>query len=204
MKDNKLRLIMNMTASEVKAMVAGFYRYKKQCPVVAFEASDWARFRAGEPADVLAVTESRMLYEIEVKISLSDMKNDKKKRKHYHFMNTTDYIPVHQFYFAVPKELVSKALEICKEYYPYAGLLSVSKFPFNSAAIDFGVHCEHRAKVISNERLTIKQVMYLVIEQSGTLCRLARDRAIAEKAYKIEQIENRKLNKALILAGVTA
>lgn len=194
---------MSMTAAEVKAMVAGFYRYKKQCPVVAFEASDWARFRAGEPADVLAVTESRMLYEIEVKISLSDMKYDKKKRKHYHFLNGTDYIPVHQFYFAVPKELVNKALVICEEYYPYAGLLSVSKFPFNSASIDFGVHCERRAKGLSKERLTIKQVLYLVIEQSGTVCRLARDKAVAERECKRVTSENKELSKSLKLAGVT-
>ena len=192
-----------MTANEVKAMVAGYYRYKKQCPVIAFEASDWARFRAGEPADVLAVTESRMLYEIEVKVSLSDLKGDKKKRKHYHFLNNTGYIPVYQFYYAVPEELVNKALAICEEYYPYAGLLSVKKFPFNSAAIDFGVHCERKAKHLNNVQLTMKQVLYLVIEQSGTVCRLARDKAVAEKAQKITQVENAKLNKALTLAGVT-
>ena len=191
------------TAVEIKAMIAGYFRYKKQCPIIAFEASNRLKWATGEPADILVVSESRMLYEIEGKLSLSDLKNDKKKGKHYMFRRQSDYLPVYKFYFATPKELSNAALDIVREYYPYAGLLAVSKFPFNSAALDFGVQEVISPKHLNNKPLPMKDIIYLVKEQSGTICRLARDKALAERTCKKVQSENIELNKSLTLAGVT-
>ena len=168
---------MSLTALEIKAMVAGYFRYKKQCPIVAFESSNKLKWANGEPADILVVTESRMLYEIEVKVSISDLRSDRKKAKHYSFLNRPAYLPVYKYYFAVSEELADKALGICNELYPYAGLLVVSKFPFNSAAIDFGVRECKSPKYLNNKRLPLKEVLFLVKEQSGTICRLARNNA---------------------------
>lgn len=175
---------MNMPAAEVKAMVAGFFRYKSQCPIIAFEASDELKWSSGEPADLLVVTKSRMLYEIEVKVSLSDLKSDIKKRKHQFFTNAPEYLPVHKFFFAVPNEIDSQALVIVEERFPYAGLLAVSKFPFNSAALDFGVRVIKSPKQLNSKPLSMKGIVFLVREQSGTVCRLARDKALAERDTK--------------------
>ena len=156
----------SLTALEIKAMVAGYFRYKKQCPVVAFEASNKLKWADGELADILVVSESRMLYEIEVKVSLSDLRGDRKKRKHNSFLEGPSYLPTYKYYFAVSKELADKALDICNELYPYAGLLVVSKFPFNSTAFDFGVRECKSPKHLNNKRLPLKEVLFLVKEQS--------------------------------------
>jgi len=168
---------MSFTALEIKAMVAGYFRYKRQCPIVAFEASNKLRWADGEPADILIVTESRMLYEVEVKVSISDLRGDKKKHKHMSFLNKPSYLPIYKYYFAVSEELSDKALDICNELYPYAGLLEVSKFPFISNALSFGVIERKSPKCLNNQRLTVKDIIYLVKEQSGTICRLARENA---------------------------
>jgi hypothetical protein len=184
---------MILTSLEIKAMVAGFFRYKVQCPVVAFEASNKLKWATGEPADILVVTKSRMLYEIEVKISISDLRGDRQKRKHSSFRNSPSYLPVHKYYFAVSNELSDKALDICNEIYPYAGLLEISKFPFNSAAVDFGVRVRKTPKCLNSARLPLKEVLFLVKEQSGTLCRLARENASLhrmEGGFKDEKDKN--------------
>ncbi len=168
---------MSLTALEIKAMVAGYFRYKCPCPIIALEASNKLKWAEGEPADILVVTKSRMLYEIEVKISISDLRGDIKKNKHYSFLNRPSWLPIYKYYFAVSKELADKALAICNELYPYAGLLVVSKFPFNSAALDFGVRVDKSPKCLNDKRLPLKEVLFLVKEQSGTICRLARDNA---------------------------
>ena len=194
---------MKLTASEIKAMVAGYFRYKRQCPVIAFEASDKLKWADGEPADILVITESRMLYEIEVKISLSDLKHDKKQGKHSSFLNRPDYLPVHKFYFAVSEDLANKAQDICKDFFPYAGLLVVSKFPFNSAALDFGVSEYRSPKILNNSRVEVKAIIRLIKEQSGTVCRIARDKAVAESSLIKAQKESVELEKLLKLAGIS-
>lgn len=193
----------DFTSAEIKSTVAGYFRYKGQCPIVAFEASDKLRWSTGEPADVLVISESRMLYEIEVKVSLSDLKHDVLKSKHRWFSSSPETYPVNRFYFAVPDDLEGKALEVCKELYPYAGLLSVDKFPFVSSAVDFGVHVVKQPRILNIRRLEISEVIFLVKEQSGTICRLARDKALLEANYKKSMKENTELGKLLKLSGIT-
>jgi len=171
---------MSYTASEIKSTVAGFFRYKKQCPIVAFEASNRLEAFQGVPADILVVTKARMLYEIEVKISCADMRQDIKKRKHWFFSNRPNELPVNKFYFAVPVEIEEKAISICESLYPYAGLLVVTKFPFKSNALSFGVKQVISPTHLNNKHLSIRDIMYMVKAQSGTVCRLARDVAIAK------------------------
>jgi hypothetical protein len=175
---------MSFTSSQVKAMVAGYFRYKQRCPIVAFEASDKLEWATGEPADILVVTESRMLYEIEVKISIADLKQDAKKNKHRHFATNSCCLPVYKFYFAVPQDMADAALGVCNGLYPYAGLLSITKFPFNSAAVDFGIDHAKSPKRLNNKPLPLKDIVYLVREQSGTLCRLAREVATIQGLSK--------------------
>jgi hypothetical protein len=193
---------MSYTSSEIKSTIAGYFRYKGQCPVVAFEASDKLRWSTGEPADVLVITESRMLYEIEVKVSLSDLKHDVLKTKHHWFTDSPDTYPVNRFYFAVPTELEGKAVDICKELYPYAGLLSVDKFPFVSSAVDFGVHTIKQPRILNTRRLEISEIIFLIKEQSGTVCRLSRDKALLESKYKKSVEDNVELEKLLKLSGI--
>ena len=78
-------------AEQIKAAVASYYRYERQCPVVAFETNSQLEGWAGELADVLVLDKNRQLIEIEVKLSISDLKRDVKKLKHQAFSDSTDW-----------------------------------------------------------------------------------------------------------------
>lgn len=71
------------------------------------------RYSGCYEADFLYITNSNYLYEVEVKISISDFRADQKKNK-YH-----DHPDVRGFYYFVPQELYSKYKNeiraMCKE-----------------------------------------------------------------------------------------
>jgi len=74
-----------VTADQVKAVIAAYWRYVRQCPVIALEVDSNLNTFVGERADVLAVDKDRFLVETEVKLNLADLKRDAKKRKHRDF-----------------------------------------------------------------------------------------------------------------------
>ena len=83
-----------------------------RCPFIATEVGAFS-------ADVLGISEKRMI-EIEVKISLADLRADFSKNKHWSYNRRSDYswdvqwIP-NQFYYAVPEELVEPAKKLLVE-----------------------------------------------------------------------------------------
>jgi len=172
-----------MKADLVKAIVLSYMRYDRQCPVVALEASNM---------DVAAVTKARRLVEIEVKTSISDLRSDKRKRKHqlwgkeaYKFVGFR-YSPedsVSRFYFAVPYDLKEKAVKVCEELYPYAGLLAVKVRPNWPYYFTWEAR---KAKVLSAKRLPLQELIELVKSQSATVCRLAL--AVGRNGHQIELI----------------
>ncbi len=172
-----------MESLAIKASVAAHFRYDRQNPLIAFEASDGLSAWGGEPADVLVVNERRFLIEIEVKVSIQDLKRDQKKRKHQFFASQSYYkpFPVNRFFFAVPQELTGKALDIIESTYPYAGLLTVNG--------SFVYH-QKEARLLHSARLTNRQIYELARQQSGTLCRLARDLAESQQqaSKALEQV----------------
>jgi hypothetical protein len=196
-----------MNSEEIKAYVAGHFRYEKQCDLICFEAA----VNFGELSDVLVVTDARRLYEIEVKISITDLKRDVDKRKHTAFRDGLSSYdtggryfppgtfihkqPVNRFYFAVPQEIWVPAEEIIERLYPYAGLLSVH-----------GGYVDHKkqAKLIHNNKLSFKTIVSLTKEQSGTLCRISRalvssNQIAAERWEELKTLrQNEKLHKAII------
>ena len=99
-------------------------------------------FHHGWESDYCAITKSDYIYEIEVKISRADFKNDKKKVRKHQVLEGT-YVPQvrkdkfenivssekvykpHYFYYAVPKNLIS-----VDEVPEYAGLIYVNEYGF--------------------------------------------------------------------------
>lgn len=154
---------MSLCSDDLKSAVASYFRYEEQAALIAFEASD-SLLWGGEPADVLVLTEGRHLYEIEVKISLSDLRHDKIKSKHARFYSSVTH-PVNRFYFAVPKEMAEESKRIVERMYPYAGVLSVNGYSVESVK---------KVKTLHSRRLSLKCIAELAKQQSGTLCRLAR------------------------------
>jgi len=82
----------------------------------------------GGIADILAYEMKRKkLYEVEIKVSLSDLRADKKKDKYilYQHLNAGYPSGADRFYFAVPKIIVKESLKYIEANYPQAGLIVI-------------------------------------------------------------------------------
>jgi len=157
----------------IKAAVASYFRYQRQCPLVAFECNARLEPWGGELADVVVVNEGKQLLVVEVKISLADFRKDKRKRQHTHFSKDTGILPVTYFYFAVPKELANKVAYICDDIYPYAGVLSWSNSEFDVVEVFKHPKTLH-PKALYVGQLTEEQINFITRTQTATLCRLAK------------------------------
>ena len=154
---------------QLKAVIASYWRYVRQCPVIALEVSHNLSAYAEERADVLAVNKNRFLIETEVKVTLADLKRDARKSKHRAFRdNLPTRCVARYFYFAVPKDIANKACPICNDLYPYAGVLGTNGLD------EYGVVIYRQAKFLPGKRLRYPQVLRIIFNQSSTVCRLAR------------------------------
>ena len=166
---------MSISVGSIKASVAAYWRYTRQCPLVALEANcQLESFSDGGQADVLVVTKERYLLEVEVKMTLDDFRRDREKLKHRSFRDGLVSYPTRLFYFAVPKELANKVTLACDQLYPYAGVIGCDGTGQDN--IDF----YRQPKALWGKKLTFPQILHMVREQSATVCRLARDLAEAK------------------------
>lgn len=158
-----------MNSDQVKAAVASYWRYIRQCPVIALEVSyNLSSYADEERADILAVDKNRFLIETEVKVTLADLKRDANKTKHRRFRDDHPGVVAKHFYFAVPREIGNEAKLICNDFYPYAGLLATNGLE------ETGVMVYRDPKPLAGKRLTFPQVLRIIFNQSGTVCRLAK------------------------------
>jgi len=158
-----------MNSDTIKACIAAYWRYQRQCPMVAFESSSRLDWGWGEQADVLAVNKERCLIETEVKVSLSDLRKDKNKPRHRFFRDGGGPYPTAYFYFAVPKEIANQVTLLCDGLYPYAGVLGCPNGTDETA-----VELYRNPKRLKGGKLSFKQILYMTRSQTATLCRLAR------------------------------
>jgi hypothetical protein len=169
-----------MNANEVKAVVVAYWRYSRQCPLVAIEG--WCDLETyGELADVQVVTKERYLIETEIKVTLSDLKSDIKKNKHRWFkeagcsrLKKTQY-----FYFAVPIELANQAKPIIDDMYPYAGLLGCEMYRHTNESRIADIY--RNPRLLKADKLDIKTMLRMVRLQSATICRLSKDLVEAQQ-----------------------
>ena len=107
--------------------------------------------------DILIVTKNRYLTEVEIKISLSDLKADFKK-KHQHKDEN-----IKNFYYAFPAEMKEKAIELIPEE---AGILIVVKkecgIPYRK------IECYRKPK-INKEAKSINDIVLSKIYRLGYL-----------------------------------
>ena len=157
-----------MTADQIKAVIAAYWRYVRQCPVIALEVnSNLSAYSGEERADVMAVDKNRYLIETEVKITLADLRRDAKKSKHQDFQDYRLCV-ARYFYFAVPRDIANDAKLICADLYPYAGVLGVD------GTDEYGVEIYRNAKTLAGKKLAYPQVLRIIFNQSSTVCRLAK------------------------------
>ena len=92
-----------------------YLRFNPRCELIATEAS---RFNA----DVMG-SNYKNIYEIEVKISKSDLFADSKKPKHLTYSQPLTRIRPNIFYYLVPISLMDDALEAIEKLNKHYGLL---------------------------------------------------------------------------------
>lgn len=183
---------MKPNSDAIKAAVASYWRYTRQCPLVAFECSDKLESWGCELADVMAVNEGKQLIMVEVKISLADFRKDRKKNHHTHFRHDTGILPVTHFYFAVPTDLANKVSYLCDQLYPYAGVLRCRDIDGRPSEFDVEVSRSPRTlhpKTLCIGQLTDEQITFITRTQTATLCRLAKKVVEAKQAQKKLEIE---------------
>jgi hypothetical protein len=158
-----------VNSDQIKAIIASYWRYIRQCSVIALEVnSNLSSYSGEEMADVLAVDKNRYLIETEVKISLADLRRDIEKEKHRDFSEGRPTCVARYFYFAVPQNLANVARLICDELYPYAGVLGVNGLD------EYGVAIYRKPEPLAGKKLTFARVLRIVFNQSSTVCRLAK------------------------------
>ena len=112
-----------MNSFYAKTCLLSYFRFKRQFPYVLTEFGRWN-------ADVFACNDQKAI-EVEVKISIADLKREAvyKKNKHLWYKKETDspslYTP-NEFYVAVPQELKEKAEPIIKDLNPNYGLICIN------------------------------------------------------------------------------
>jgi hypothetical protein len=112
---------------KVKAALISYFRFYKNHDIICTE------FSYGK-ADVLSISNNgKGIYEVEVKVSLSDLKREPKKYKHKRdSLEVTNSKPCRYFYLAIPKFLEEQAKEILKQNFPNAGLYVLRDGDFSS------------------------------------------------------------------------
>jgi len=167
-----------LTPQLIRSAAASYWRYTRQCPLVAFEAPD---LTTNGLADVLVVDSRRQLLEIEVKVSMADLYKDRHKNKHWRFARDTGDHFTSYFYFAVPHNMANRVSLICDQLYPYAGVLGYSELHRPDPADRISIHRESRR--LRAKRLTWQQIYKTVRAQSATVCRQAQ--RLAENGNKL-------------------
>ncbi|WP_338980631.1 MmcB family DNA repair protein [Fusobacterium nucleatum] len=109
--------------------------------------------------DMLIVTKNRYLTEVEIKISLSDLKADFKKEHQHKDEN------IKNFYYAFPEEMKDKAIELIPEE---AGILIAVKKHLNSGYEYRDIKCYRKPK-INKEAKPINDIVLSRIYRLGYL-----------------------------------
>ncbi len=157
-----------MDSDYIKMCVANYFRYARQCPVVAVEY--WAREDGGVQPDVLVLDKANRPIEIEVKVSVSDFRADAKK--HIWRLRDSGHRWPWQFWYAVPVEIEDKVKPLLRDG---CGLLRVS---------DSGCYAMQPQRAVSvsvtapkhkeHEQVDEHRMKRIIAAQSATVCRLLR------------------------------
>ncbi len=152
-------------AELIRIAILAYWKSTKHHMVGAIEAKN---------ADVLTVNRSLMLTESEVKTSIADMQREVKTKQSKHWRMTRGYPPLypeaHYFYFVVPENLADKAIAVCNERYPYAGLLIC-----NDEGVDIyyphNITCLRQAKRFKRPKVNDRELLQIAYASTNTALR---------------------------------
>lgn len=105
-----------MLSDKIKTSLLRYWRSRNYAASVEVHSS------YGDIEDVVAFKDNHVVV-VEVKISISDLKQDSKKRKHKKLARKNHRYMANHYYFCVPEELQDEALEEISKSYPEFGLM---------------------------------------------------------------------------------
>lgn len=158
-----------MTTSEMEKLIYWYFQDSSLVIVPKISGNNWWLDTESDPiiwknivnheCDMLIVTKKCYLTEVEIKISLSDLKADFKK-KHQHKDEN-----IKNFYYAFPEEMKEKAIELIPEG---AGILIAVKKHLNSGYEYRDIKCYRKPK-INKEAKPINDIVLSRIYRLGYL-----------------------------------
>jgi len=183
-----------VTADDIKAVVCCYWRFVRQCPLVATETTVGGYgFSTEFPPDVMAVSKNGFLIETEVKVSIADLRREITKQKYRVTWGLDGLSPRYQFpakysaakffYFAVPSAIVERAKPVLRELYPGAGLLEVEDLnpaQYKSVIRWLPVAIRPRA-MPSARRLSVEATHALTLRIVNQMCSAMLDAANARR-----------------------
>lgn len=167
-------------------------RYEQGCYIITFERVPYGGNYAAKP-DVLGMNKRRRLLEVEIKVSLADMKNDLVKK---HRMGVTADVlrqnptsPSRLYYF-VPAHLVGDALELLPTY---VGILSPHPHLRDSHSGFPAVALHRRATALHDKPVSVRTAVDMVRDLSGTMASLLTEMTYILRSHP-EHIRNGRLD----------
>ena len=144
----------------LRSAAVEWLRYERKCELVCCERTPLDRDQC--TPDVLGVTQARRAIEVEIKRSIADLRNNRKKHGVIH--RGYSGVGPSKFYYLVPVELVEKA---AAELLPTEGLLTLGRRSIHTGLPQIRVVKE--APVQKTKRLSLREVIRMVRHQTGTL-----------------------------------
>lgn len=132
-----------MKTAEMEVALMSWYDQRQNLVV---PNASWG-FKGHHEMDLAVLTKAGFLYEVEIKVSMSDLKADAKKR-HGHRSPIVKYL-----YFAFPEKMWPKAEEFVPEH---AGILVVGKVE-NSRGVYYVIHQKREPACTQHRRLTDRE-----------------------------------------------
>lgn len=133
-----------MDSTEIKTKVLHYWRFNRKLPFCATEAGAFS-------SDVL-VSDGKEIIEIEVKVSLNDLRQEFRKKKHSIYLNYSTYPHRHtpnKFFFAVPRALLGATKTLVRNN-PY-GIIEVYDTPLSNKRQERFCHIVKKARLIHSK-----------------------------------------------------
>jgi hypothetical protein len=147
---------IKLTASEIVRIIVGrSNRFSLRGSNVFFlmENVSWGLFNWGE-VDLLVCSKALYLTDIEVKVSISDLNADfqKKKWDETHRKGKSFLKDIKHHYYAIPKELVDRAVPIIEEFRPNSGIIIVNKVLRDGLSKHYAEFCQVKKTAKANSK----------------------------------------------------
>lgn len=141
-----------MNAEDLKTEAIAWLRYIRRCHLVCTEVGPYN-------ADCWGLSDGRLV-EVETKISIADLKADFRKGKHARYaLDQQKYYGVpNTFYFCVPAELQTKALELLDKLEP---LCYVKPGPVAAVVKKYGLLVYEEASVLGRHLTVVKKAGFI-------------------------------------------